>query len=145
MKKTTIEKLQNKISLLKEEKKAGEEEKLKKEIEEYRALEREIFTDIKKGGDEIEIELLGDYFSQHDFIVPVIDRISASRDAADKYNISLEKMKEIVEDIDKIVEEYAKQNGFNLVVNSNAILYGEETMDITSQILKISNKKYRKK
>ncbi len=54
-------------------------------------------------------------------------------------------MKNIVEDIDKIIEDYAKKNDFDLVVNSNAILYGAKTMDITSQILKISNKKYKEK
>ncbi len=106
-KKTVIEKLQNKMSLLKENKKAKEEEKLKKEIQEYREVEREAFTDIKKERDE--------------------------------------KMKNIVEDIDKIIEDYAKKNDFDLVVNSNAILYGAKTMDITSQILKISNKKYKEK
>ncbi|MCK4519710.1 MAG: OmpH family outer membrane protein [Candidatus Omnitrophica bacterium] len=106
-KKTVIEKLQNKMSLLKEDKKAKEEEKLKKEIQEYREVEREAFTDIKKERDE--------------------------------------KMKNIVEDIDKIIEDYAKKNDFDLVVNSNAILYGAKTMDITSQILKISNKKYKEK
>lgn len=56
-----------------------------------------------------------------------------------------EKMKSIVEDIDKVVDDYAKENGFDLVVNSNAILYGAKTMDITSQILSISNKKYKAK
>ncbi len=106
-KKAVIEKLQNKMSLLKENKKAEEEEKLKKEIQEYREVEREAFTDIKKERDE--------------------------------------KMKNIVEDIDKIIEDYAKKNDFDLVVNSNAILYGAKTMDITSQILKISNKKYKEK
>ena len=106
-KKVTIEKLQNKMSLLKEEERAKKEEELSEEVKEYRALEREVFTDIKKERDE--------------------------------------KMKDIVEDIDKIVKDYAKKNGFDLVVNSNAVLYGAKSLDVTSQILKISNDKYKKK
>ena len=106
-KKGTIEKLQGKLELLKEGEKAKEEEKLSKELKEYRGLEREAFTDIKKERDE--------------------------------------KMKDIVEDIDGIVKDYAKKNGFDLIVNSNVVLYGAKAMDVTDQILKISNKKYKKK
>ncbi|NQT28421.1 MAG: OmpH family outer membrane protein [Candidatus Omnitrophica bacterium] len=105
-KKEIIEKLQSKLSLIKEDEKAKEEEKLNKEVNEYRDLEREAFTDIKKERDE--------------------------------------RMKDIVEDIDGIVKEYAKDNGFDLVVNSNTVLYGADTMDLTDEILKISNKKYKK-
>lgn len=56
-----------------------------------------------------------------------------------------EKMKDIVEDIDKIIKDYAKKNGFELIINSNAVLYGVKAMDVTDEILKISNKKYKKK
>ena len=55
-----------------------------------------------------------------------------------------DKMKDIVEDIDVIVKDYAKKNGFDLVVNSNAVLYGAKAMDVTDEILNISNKKYKK-
>ncbi|MFH1519052.1 MAG: OmpH family outer membrane protein [Candidatus Omnitrophota bacterium] len=106
-KKETIEKLQNKLSLLKEAEKAQEEETLSKEIKEYRDLEREVFTDVKKERDE--------------------------------------KMKAIVEDIDAIIKKYAQDNGFDLIVNSNAVLYGAKALEITSDILKISNQKYKQK
>jgi len=105
-KKETIERLQGKLDLLKEGKRAKEEEKLNKELKEYRDLEREAFTDIKKERDE--------------------------------------RMKDIVEDIDVIVKDYAKKNGFRLIVNSNVVLYGAKAMDVTDEILKISNKKYKK-
>lgn len=106
-KKGTIEKLQSKIDLLKEDEKAREEEKLNKELKEYRDLEREAYTDIRKERDE--------------------------------------KMKDIVEDIDVIVKDYAKENGFDLIVNSNVVLYGDKAMDLTDEVLKLSNKKYKKK
>lgn len=55
-----------------------------------------------------------------------------------------EKMKEIVDDINKVIKDYAKEKGFDYVINANAILYGDETMDITAEILKLVNKKYKK-
>jgi len=53
--------------------------------------------DPAKGGNEIEIELLGDFFTEHDFIQPVIDLISESHVAADKYNVPSEQAKGFVE------------------------------------------------
>lgn len=106
VKKSDIEKIQNKLSLLKEGEKGKEEGKIAKKIEEYRELEREAFTDIKKERDE--------------------------------------KMKEIIEDINKVIRSYAKKNKFSLVINENSVLYGDKVMDITSEILRISNKKHGK-
>jgi len=105
-KKGTIEKMQKKLSILKEEEKAKEQEKIAKEVKQFQELERKSFIDIKKARDD--------------------------------------KMKEIVEDINKVIEDYAKKNGFSLVVNENAVLYGEKVMDITADILKIANKTYAK-
>ena len=56
-----------------------------------------------------------------------------------------EKMKEIIEDINKIIKEYAAKHKFDLVINENSILYGNSAMDITADILNLSNKQYKKK
>jgi len=106
-KKVAIEKMQNKLSVLKEKDKKAEEEKIRKKVQEYQDLNRKTFIDIRRERDE--------------------------------------KMKEIVEDINKVIREYAKKNSFDLIINENAILYGNQVMDITSEILKISNQKYKKK
>jgi len=106
-KKEAIEKLQNKLSLLKEKERSSEEEKMKKEITEYRETERKALIDIKKERDE--------------------------------------KMKEIIEDINKVVEDYAKKNKFDLIVNESSVLYGDKAMDITSDIMKLANKQYKSK
>ncbi len=105
-KKSTIEKMQSKLSVLREEERKRKEEALGEEVKEYREQERKAYTDIKKERDE--------------------------------------KMKEIVEDIDEIVEDYAKKHQYTLIINENSILYGAKVMDITSEILKIANKQYKK-
>ena len=52
--------------------------------------------DPDKGGDNIDIGMLGDFFSEHAFILPVVEHLSESRAAADKYNIPQERAREIV-------------------------------------------------
>jgi len=55
------------------------------------------------------------------------------------------RMKDIVEDINEVIKNYANKNGFDLIINETSVLYGDKIMDVTSDILKISNKSYKKK
>ncbi|MCQ9205513.1 MAG: OmpH family outer membrane protein [Omnitrophica bacterium] len=63
----------------------------------------------------------------------------------DMKKIVIEQMTEIKKDMDKIIENYAKKKGFNLIVDGNSVLYAAKAMDVTEDILKISNKQYKKK
>ena len=104
-KKDEIEKMKNKLNLLKEEEKNKEREKIVKVMREYEELKWQIFTDLKKERDE--------------------------------------KRKEIVEDMDAVIKEYAKKHGFDLILHKNAILYGRNNMEISAEILKIVNSRYK--
>lgn len=55
-----------------------------------------------------------------------------------------DKMKEIFEDVSKVVEDYAKKKGYDLILDQPAILYGDKVMDVTADILKGANEKYNK-
>ncbi|MFA5143396.1 MAG: OmpH family outer membrane protein [Candidatus Omnitrophota bacterium] len=46
----------------------------------------------------------------------------------------------IMKDIEKIVNDYAKANGYDYVLNSRTLLYGSEQSDITGEILSRLNK-----
>jgi outer membrane protein len=48
----------------------------------------------------------------------------------------------ILDDIEKVIEEYAKANGYSMVVDQRMLLYGEPAYDITEQVLKILNDRY---
>lgn len=104
--KEKIQKMQNKLSLLKDEEQEKQAEKIEDAIRDFKKEERKIYIDLKKERDE--------------------------------------KMKEIVTDINDTIEDYAKKNNLDLVVNANAILYGAKAMDLTETILKIVNKTYKK-
>ncbi|MCF7887191.1 MAG: OmpH family outer membrane protein [Candidatus Omnitrophica bacterium] len=54
-----------------------------------------------------------------------------------------EMMKDIIEDIDQTIKDYAKKNNYDLVVNGNSVLYGVESNDLTDKVLTIINKKYK--
>jgi outer membrane protein len=106
-KKSEIEKMQSKQNLLKDEERQKEQEKIMKAVKEYKELEWQIFTDLKKERDE--------------------------------------KRKELIEDITNIIQEYAKDKGFDLILYKNAILYGHKSIDLTSEILKLVNRRYKGK
>lgn len=46
----------------------------------------------------------------------------------------------ILKDIEKVVSEYAKSNGYDIVLNSRMLLYGAEQYDLTSDVLKKLNR-----
>ena len=46
----------------------------------------------------------------------------------------------ILKDIEKIVTEYAKANGYDLVLNSRMLLYGGQEFDLTNEVLTRLNK-----
>ena len=46
----------------------------------------------------------------------------------------------ILKDIEKIVTEYSKANGYDFILNSRMLLYGGESYDLTAEILSRLNK-----
>ncbi len=106
-KKNEIIKMQDKLELLKDKEKEQQKEKIKKAVNEYRDLEAQIYSDLKKESDE--------------------------------------KMKEIIDDINNAISNYAKSKGFDLILNKSAILYGKEGIDVTESVLKKLNEGYKAK
>lgn len=51
-----------------------------------------------------------------------------------------DRLNAIMKDIEKIVTDYAKENGYDMVLNSRTLLYGGEQYDLTAEILKRLNK-----
>ena len=101
-----IEKLQNKINLLKDKEKEKEKENLEKLVKDFEDMRRKSFLDLKKERDE--------------------------------------KLKEILEDIKSVIDNYAKKNNFDIILNGEAILFGNNSLDITSDIMKLLKEKYKK-
>jgi len=56
-----------------------------------------------------------------------------------------EKIREVLLEIEKTVSDFAKKDNYDLILNDRVLIYGNQTMDITDQILKIMNEVYNKK
>jgi Skp family chaperone for outer membrane proteins len=77
---------------------------------------------------------------------PAIDeRIKALQDFDRKAREELIRLRNdnvaaILKDIEKIVTDYAKQEKYDIILNSRMLLYANEQLDLTPEILKRMNK-----
>ena len=53
-----------------------------------------------------------------------------------------EKVREILLEIEKIVSEMAKKEGFDYVLNDRVLIYGDQSQNITNKVLKSLNDSY---
>lgn len=72
------------------------------------------------------------------------DALQQFRNAATR-DLTRERQKlmgEIADDVQRAVTEYAKANGFTLIVKDEALLYGETAHDVTDDVLKLLNSRF---
>ena len=50
--------------------------------------------------------------------------------------------KQIIHDIEQLVQAYAKTNGFSLILDERTLLYGQDSYDLTEDVLKQLNQQY---
>lgn len=53
-------------------------------------------------------------------------------------------VKEIFQDIDDVVQKYGEKKGYDMILNERALLYRNEKLDVTADILTELNKGYKK-
>ncbi len=61
-------------------------------------------------------------------------------------NISQERdayMREILRDIKPVITDYAKKNGYDIILNGDMLLYSADGYDLTDDIVKLLNKSYK--
>ncbi len=56
-----------------------------------------------------------------------------------------EKIREILLEIEKIVSDFAKKEGYDLILNDRVLIYGDKALNVTDQVQKILNEQYQKK
>ena len=55
-----------------------------------------------------------------------------------------ENMRDILKEINEIVDEHGKSKGYSLVLDGRMILFSDANLDISDEILKILNERYKK-
>lgn len=64
--------------------------------------------------------------------------VNATREELNKQRDEM--VKDIVREIDKVIQDYGKQNGYTVIMNDRVLVYGEDTLDITQDIVDLLNK-----
>ncbi len=54
-----------------------------------------------------------------------------------------EKLKEILQDIEKVIQAYAQKNGYDFIFNDRVLLYGAAGADVTQDIIDGLNSTYK--
>jgi outer membrane protein len=55
-----------------------------------------------------------------------------------------ERIREILLEVEQVVADYARKEGFDLIFNDRVLIFGSDGMDITDPILKFLNDAYKK-
>lgn len=53
--------------------------------------------------------------------------------------------REILKEIEQVINKYAEDNGYNIILNSRTLVYGQQQYDLTDKVMELLNPKYKKK
>lgn len=53
-------------------------------------------------------------------------------------------VREILEEIDKVIQEYGRKEGYFLILNDRVLLFGDKQAELSDEVLKILNQRYKK-
>ena len=112
-----------------------EQEKIDKKVEEIKELQDKIplLSEEEKQDKQLEIDSLAKDLQEF--------QRSAEMDLRQQRD---ERLKEILQDIQDVIEEVAKEDKYTFILNERTLLYGDESLDISNEVLKRLNDKYQK-
>jgi len=114
-----------------EEKAKGKTDEQKKMVDELKKLKDEQALLSEKGKAEKQVIIDNKMKALDDF------RRKTQEDLMKEKNTALEG---ILKDIEGVIEGYAKESGYDIVLNSRMLLYGADQYDVTNDILTRLNK-----
>jgi outer membrane protein len=129
------------------EKTKESEKTLEKKLDKKEKERQKLVDEIKNLKDEIA--LLSDRGKQEK--QPVIDeKIKNLQEFDNVLRNELrqerdEALKDILREIDNVIQDYGKERGYTAILNDRVLVYGEKTLDITQEITDLLNKSYKKK
>ena len=115
---------------------AKKKEERDKRIDEIKRLKGELELLNEKGKAEKQAVIDQKIQELQAFDRDVQDGLRRERDRA---------IQEILKEIDGVIETFGRENGYTMLLNDRALLYGKKEMDITDQIIEILNKGYQAK
>ncbi|NQV04872.1 MAG: OmpH family outer membrane protein [Candidatus Omnitrophica bacterium] len=112
--------------------KQGQREKLVKEIRKMRD-EIELMNENARKKKEQDIE--SKIKSLQEFDQDAKTTLTKERD---------DMVRDILREINDVIQEHGEKNGFSIIVNDRILLYGDQSGDLTDEIIKILNDNYKK-
>jgi outer membrane protein len=115
------------------EKKLGKKEKEREKlVSEIKGLKEEMVLLSDKGKKEKQDTIDEKIVSLQEFDKELRSELQQERD---------EVLRDILREIDKVIQDYGQKHGYTAILNDRVIVYGNETIDITQDIIDILNKK----
>lgn len=103
-------------------------------IQEIRRLKDELALLADKNKEEKQVAIDEKIKVLQDFDQKAREELSKKRDEA---------VREILKDIDTVMNDYGKQKGYDLIFNERALLYHNDKYDVTTDILNELNNRYK--
>lgn len=107
------------------------EKEREKMVEEIKTLKDEMTLLSDKGKKEKEAIVDEKIKNLQEFDGVARDELKQERD---------EMVREILGEIDKVIQGYGKKKGYTAILNDRVLVYGDETIDVTRDIIEILNK-----
>ncbi len=115
------------------EKKRDQKEKdRKKLVDEIKNLKEEIALLSNKGKSEKQPVIDEKIRNLQEFDETTRTELRQERD---------EMVKIIFGEIDKVIQDYGRKNGYTVILNDRVLIYGDEAIDVTQELIDIINKK----
>ena len=101
-------------------------------VDEIKKLKDEIVLLSDKGKKEKQEDIDEKIKELQEFDKETRDELRQERD---------EMVRDILREIDDVIQDYGKKNGYTAILNDRILVYGDEAIDITQDIIDILNKK----
>lgn len=111
--------------------KQQEREKL---VQDIRKMREELELMNKKAREKKETDIESKIKSLQDFDQEAKTDLTKERDNM---------VRDILKEMSDVIKEYGEKNGYSIIVNDRVLLYGDSGMELTNEIIKILNDKYK--
>jgi len=111
--------------------KQNEREKL---VQEIRKMREELELMNKKAREKKETDIESKIKALQEFDQEAKTDLTKERDNM---------VKDILREMSDVIKEYGEKNGYSIIVNDRVLLYGDSGMDLTGEIIKILNDRYK--
>ncbi len=119
-----------------EKKGDAKQKERQKMVDEIRDLKDEIALMSEKGRMQKQLAIDEKIASLQEFDKEARDELKQERDSM---------VRDILREINKVIQEYGREHGYTVILNDRLLVYGDETIDITQDIIDTLNANYNNK